>query len=74
MANSKRTEKVSVSVHAKGVHPRALDDLEKLVTEVVGEPISRPAAAKKTAGERQRNARRRQVAAKKAASARRKAG
>ena len=74
MANSKRTEKVSVTMHAKGVHPRALDDLEKLVSEAVGEPTSRPAAAKKTAAERQRNARRKQAAAKKAVSARRKSG
>jgi hypothetical protein len=72
MADSKRTEKLSISVRAQGVRTRALDDLEKLVMEAAGEPTSRPAAAKKAAGERQRNARRRQAAAKKAASARRK--
>lgn len=74
MAKAKHTEKVSISVHARGTRTRALDDLEKLVEEAAGQPTSRPAAAKKTAAERQRNARRRQAAAKKAASARRKSG
>jgi hypothetical protein len=74
MTKAKRTEKLSLRVRAQGVGKNAgrlLDDLNKMVEEAAGRPANRQTAAKKTAGERRRNARRRQTEAKRTAAGKR---